>query len=77
MFSFMSKNWQGRPLDSRETIVNLISSATKKGLKIEAEIDSPQYEKGISVSDAEMARLNIEHASLMVSGFIKFCLKKH
>jgi hypothetical protein len=64
MFSFMSKNWRGRPLDSLGTIVNLISSTTTKiGLKIEAEIDSAQYEKGIKVSNAEMARLNIEHAS--------------
>jgi len=64
MFSFMSKNWRGRPLDSLGTIVNLISSTTtKKGLKIEAEINAAQYEKGIKVSDAEMARLNIEHAS--------------
>ncbi len=28
MFSFMSKNWRGRPLDSLGTIVNLISNTT-------------------------------------------------
>jgi hypothetical protein len=60
MFSFMSKNWRGRPLDSLGTIVNLISNTTtKKGLKIEAEIDDNEYEKGIKVSDMEMQRLNI------------------
>lgn len=60
MFSFMSKNWRGRPLDSLSTIVNLISNTTtKKGLKIGAEIDENEYEKGIKVSDTEIQRLNI------------------
>lgn len=64
MFSFMSKNWRGRPLDSLGTIVNLIASTTtKKGLQIEAEIDKNEYEKGIKVSDEEMALLNIERDS--------------
>jgi hypothetical protein len=61
MFSFVSKNWRGRPLDSLGTIVNLIASTTtKKGLQIKAEIDKNEYEKGIKVSDEEMALLNIE-----------------
>ena len=64
MFSFMSKNWRGRPLDSLGTIVNLISNTTtQKGLKIEAEIDDTQYEKGIKIGDDEMAKLNIERAN--------------
>ena len=64
MFSFMSKNWRGRPLDSLGTVVNLISSTTsQKGLKIEADIDEAQYEKGLKVCDEEMAKLNIERAS--------------
>lgn len=64
MFSFMSKNWRGRPLDSLGTIVNLISNTTtQKGLKIEAEIDNTQYEKGLKVGDNEMAMLNIERAN--------------
>lgn len=64
MFSFISKNWRGRPLDSLGTIVNLISNTTtQKGLKIEADIDGAQYEKGIKVGDDEMAKLNIERAS--------------
>ncbi len=64
MFSFMSKNWRGRPLDSLGTIVNLISNTTtQKGLKIEAEIDDAQYEKGIKVGDEKMVQLNIERAN--------------
>lgn len=61
LFSFISKNWRGKPLDSIGTIVNLIASTTtKKGLKVKAEVDSNEYEKGIKVSDEGMASLNIE-----------------
>ena len=57
MFSFVSKNWRGRPLDSIGTIVNLISSTTTKtGLNIEAAVDKNKYEKGIKVS-TELIRL--------------------
>ena len=55
MFSFISKNWRGKPLDSIGTIVNLIANTTtKNGLQIRAEIDKSEYEKGIKISDEEM-----------------------
>jgi hypothetical protein len=61
MFSFVSKNWRGRPLDSIGTIVNLISNTTtKSGLTIKAEVDENSYERGIKVSDEEMKSLNID-----------------
>ncbi|GAB6145540.1 hypothetical protein JCM12294_29780 [Desulfocicer niacini] len=60
MFSFMSKNWRGRPLESLATIVNLIvNTTTKKGLKIKTDVDSSEYKSGIKVTDEEMASLNI------------------
>ncbi len=61
MFSFVSKNWRGRPLDSLATIVNLIANTTtKEGLHIETSIDKNIYEKSIKVSDEEMKSLNIK-----------------
>ncbi len=61
MFSFVSKNWRGRPLDSIGTIVNLISNTTtKSGLSIKAGVDENIYERGIKVSDEEMKSLNID-----------------
>lgn len=61
MFSFVTKNWRGRPLDSVATIVNLIAdTTTDTGLHIEADVDENVYEKGIEVSDEEMAALNIK-----------------
>jgi transposase len=61
MFSFVTKNWRGRPLDSLATIVNLIANTTTEaGLHIEADVDDRTYEKGIAVSDEEMESLNIK-----------------
>jgi hypothetical protein len=63
MFSFVTKNWRGYPLDSLATVVNLIANTTTEaGLHIEADIDSTVYEKGIAVSDEEMQSLNIKRA---------------
>ena len=62
MFSFISKNWRGRPLISTATVVNLISNTTtKKGLKIKAVLDSNEYKKGIKISDKEMKEINIKY----------------
>jgi hypothetical protein len=64
MFSYISMNWRGKPLISHEVIVNLIAATTtRKGLKIEAEIDRNVYPKGIHVSEEELEKLHIERAS--------------
>jgi hypothetical protein len=60
LFSFISKNWRGRPLDSLAVIVNLIAhTTTKAGLQVEASLDYGVYETGIEVSDEEMTALQI------------------
>lgn len=64
MFSYISMNWKGRSLMSLETIVNLISNTTtKKGLKVEAEIDTAPYLTGIKVSDKELEAINLKKAT--------------
>jgi transposase len=61
LFSFISKNWRGRPLDSLATVVNLISNTTTRtGLFVEASLDYTSYEKGIKVSDEQMEQLNLK-----------------
>lgn len=58
MFSEISKNWAGVPLESFEILVNLARhTKTSTGLRVEACRDQRQYEKGIRVSDQEMLRL--------------------
>jgi len=61
MFSFISRNWRGRPLESVGMIINLIANTTPQtGLQIKADIDCNEYEKGIKVSDDEMEKLHID-----------------
>lgn len=60
LFSFISQNWRARPLVSYRVIVDLIAATTTKtGLTVRCEIDPNLYPKGIIVSDAEMATINI------------------
>ena len=60
LFSFISKNWRGKPLTSLQVIVSLIAgTTTRKGLKIHAEIDGRSYPAGIKVPDEEMGRINL------------------
>jgi hypothetical protein len=62
MFSFISLHWQGEPLTSYETVVNLISTTTtKKGLTVKAKLDKGNYQKGKKIPDEEMQELNIEY----------------
>jgi transposase len=62
LFCHITKNWQGRPLTSYEVIVKLISNTTtKKGLKINSELDMKLYPQGKKVSNVEMKSLNIHY----------------
>ena len=61
MFSFISKNWRGKPLADHATIVNLIGSTkTKEGLNIHCELDENKYPKGIKVSDEQLEQVNLK-----------------
>ncbi len=60
LFSFISRNWRGQPLVSRQAIVSLIGATTSStGLKVYAQLDEGTYERGIKVSDAELAAVNL------------------
>ena len=61
MFCHITNNWRGRPLVSREVVVNLIgSTTTDAGLRIRSQLDENSYQAGIKVSDYELAKLAIE-----------------
>ena len=60
LFSFISMNWRARPLISYRVIVDLISATqTRTGLAVRCELDRARYPKGIVVSEAEFAAINI------------------
>ena len=64
MFCHITNNWRGRPLISREVVVNLIgSTTTKSGLHVRSQLDENNYEAGIKISDQELAELAIERDS--------------
>ena len=61
LFCPITQNWRGSPLTSRSAVVELIAATTTKtGLTVRCELDNNLYAKGIKVSDAEMATLNIQ-----------------
>ena len=60
LFSFITKNWRGKPLIDSATIVKLIgATTTTKGLIVKSEMDKTVYAKGIKVNDSEFAKLNL------------------
>ena len=63
LFSFITKNWRGRPLTSYQVIVELISNTTTEaGLIVKAAIDTTDYKTGVKISDEELAKVNIRRA---------------
>jgi Rhodopirellula transposase DDE domain len=61
LFCHISTNWRGRPLTSYEMIVSLIANTTTStGLVVRAALDPQHYEKGIQVSDEELAKVNLK-----------------
>jgi hypothetical protein len=60
MFSFVSLNWRGKPLESLEIVLNLIAAtSTNTGLKVYARLDDGIYERGVEVTDEQLAAVNI------------------
>ena len=63
LFAFISMNWRAKPLVSYLVIIQLIASTTTDtGLSVGCQLDANAYEKGVKISDAEMAALNIKPA---------------
>lgn len=60
LFSEISKNWAGQPLESYETILKYIrTTRTKTGLKVGATLVRKHYPTGIKIPESEMKQLNI------------------
>lgn len=64
LFSFVTLNWRGKPLDSYELIVALIGATTTlKGLRVQAELDGHKYPLGMSVSKHQVENLSLTRAT--------------
>jgi DDE family transposase len=61
MFCHITENWRGRPLVSREVVVNLIGhTTTKAGLEIRSAVDENRYPTGREVTDQQLEALSIK-----------------
>jgi hypothetical protein len=60
LFSFITKNWRGKPLVSHEVIVNLIAATTTRtGLRVQSQLDTGKYPKGIRVGKEEFIAIQL------------------
>jgi hypothetical protein len=60
LFSEISKNWAGRPLDSYQTILNYArTSRTSTGLEVHAYLVRTDYPNGVKITNKEMDRLQL------------------
>ncbi len=72
MFCHITANRHGRPLISRQVVVNLIGSATtQESLRIQAALDGKTYTPGIKISVVELAT---ERDDFHGEGTIACCL---
>jgi len=62
MFSAITLNWRGRPLQTHEVVVETIAATTTKtGLSIQSVLDTTTYERGIKITDKEMKAFEATH----------------
>jgi hypothetical protein len=62
MFSAITLNWRGRPLETHEVVVETIAATTTKtGLTIQAELDTSTYQRGIKITNKEMKAFEATH----------------
>jgi hypothetical protein len=58
LFSAISRNWRGRPLESHEVVIETLKAVTTStGLTVHAELDTSTYPRGIKIADRDMKAL--------------------
>jgi len=60
LFSYISKNWAGKPLASYETVLKYIQTTkTSTGLAVKASLVTKNYETGEKIKPADMKQLDL------------------
>jgi len=60
LFSFISMNWRGKPLETYESIIELIAATTTStGLKVYARLDQSSYPQKLKITDDQLAAVNL------------------
>lgn len=58
LFSYIARNWRGKPLVDLATIVSLIGATrSEAGLRVRSELDRGRYPAGVVVTDQQLARI--------------------
>ena len=58
LFSAISRNWRGRPLESHEVVIETLrATTTSTGLTVNAMLDTTTYDRGIKITDKQIAAL--------------------
>ncbi len=66
LFSEISKNWAGVPLETFDTLANFArNTRTKTGLRVQAHRDRQVYERGIRIADREMRQLALSTGEVL------------
>lgn len=66
VFSRISANWKGVPLETHEIGLNYIrTTKTKTGLRLKAYLVPKEYAKGEKISDDQMAQLNLTGSKIL------------
>ena len=61
LFSYIARNWRGKPLVDLATIVSLIGAThSTAGLRVRSELDRGRYPAGVIVTDEQLARIALE-----------------
>jgi Rhodopirellula transposase DDE domain len=74
----IAMNWRGTPLVDLNTIVSLIGSThSRAGLHVRAELDRGRYRAGITVTDAQMATIQLTRHRFHGIGTTPFAPRRH
>lgn len=66
LFSEVSKNWAGQPLNSYETILNYIrTTTTNSGLRVDATLVEGDFPIGVKIPDSDMSTLRLRPAAIL------------
>lgn len=66
LFSEISKHWAGQPLDSYETMLDLIgSTTTQTGLRVRSQLIQKYYPTKCKVSDFELQTIHLDKHSIL------------
>jgi hypothetical protein len=61
LFSEISKNWAGQPLETYDTILNFIrTTTTASGLRVKATLLDGDYPTRVKISDRQIKNLNLQ-----------------